>query len=81
MLGAVIVHPDEKVVIPFAPEAIIKEDGQKKNDCERNAAKRLIPKIRKDHPRLPMIVLEDGLASNAPHIKLLQKYNMRFMLQ
>ena len=80
MLGAVIVHPDEKVVIPFAPEAIIKEDGQKKNDCERNAAKRLIPKIRKDHPRLPMIVLEDGLASNAPHIKLLQKYNMRFIL-
>lgn len=38
MLGMVMVHPDEKVVLPFAPEPILKEDGTGKNDCERNAA-------------------------------------------
>jgi hypothetical protein len=80
MLSAVIVHPDEKVVIPLAPEAIIKIDGEKKNDCERNAAKRLIPDIRKDHSQMKFIVIEDGLASNGPHIDLLKKHNFRFIL-
>ena len=42
MLGAVLVHPVEREVFPLAPEAIVKSDGSKKNDCERNAAKRLL---------------------------------------
>ena len=37
MLGAAIVHPERKAVLPLAPEAIIKQDGEKKNDCERDA--------------------------------------------
>jgi len=41
MLGASIVHPDLKEVIPLMPEPIIKQDGETKNDCERNAAKRI----------------------------------------
>lgn len=80
MLSAVIVHPDEKVVIPLAPEAIIKSDGDKKNDCERNASKRLIPDIRKDHPQMKFLVIEDGLASNGPHIDLLKKHHFSFIL-
>ncbi len=39
ILGAAIVHPDYKEVIPICPEPINKQDGMKKNDCERNAAK------------------------------------------
>jgi len=46
MLGAAIVHPDYKEVIPLYPEMIMKQDGEKKNDCERNAAKRLLKKFR-----------------------------------
>jgi len=42
MLGGSIVHPDFKEVIPFNPEMIIKQDGETKNDCERNAAKRFL---------------------------------------
>ena len=80
MLGAVLVHPDEKIVLPMLPEAIVKQDGETKNDCERNAGKRLIRQIRKDHPHLPLIVTEDGLASNAPHIKELQNNNLKFIL-
>lgn len=38
-LGAAIVHPERRVVIPLPPEPIIKQDGEKKNDCERNAAR------------------------------------------
>ena len=45
MLAAVIVHPDLKEVIPLAPEPIQEQDGSAKNDCERNAARRLLRKI------------------------------------
>ena len=80
MLGAVIVHPDRKEVIPLAPEPIIKQDGATKNDCERNAAKRLLRKVRQEHPHLGFIVIEDGLASNAPHIRDILSLNMHFLL-
>jgi hypothetical protein len=80
MLGAALVHPDLKQVIPLAPDAIIKQDGENKNDCERNASKRLLQKIRDEHPHKKLIVVEDGLASNAPHIRLLKRLNMRFIL-
>lgn len=80
MLGAAIVHPEQKVVIPLMPEAIIKQDGQKKNDCERNAAKRLLANVRQDYPRLPLIIIEDALSANAPHIKEIKHHNFRFIL-
>lgn len=80
MLGAVIVHPKQSVVIPLAPEPITKQDGSNKNDCERNAAKRLLENIRREHPHLKLIVTEDGLSSNGPHIKLLNALDMRFIL-
>ena len=80
MLGAAIVHPDFKEVIPLAPEFIMKQDGQTKNDCERNAAKRFFEKLRKDHPHLPLIITEDGLSSNAPHIREAHKHNLHYIL-
>ena len=80
MVAAVIVHPDIKEVIPLAPEPIQKQDGSSKNDCERNATRRLLAKIRREHPRLNLIVVEDGLASNAPHIRDLKEYRMHFIL-
>jgi hypothetical protein len=80
MLGAALVHPNHKEVIPLAPEPIIKQDGDNKNDCERNASKRLLRKIRQEHPHLKLIVVEDSLASNAPHIRELIDLNMHFLL-
>ena len=80
VLGGAIVHPDFKEVIPLAPEPIIKQDGETKNDCERNAAKRFLAQFRKDHPHLPVIIIEDALSANAPHIKELGKHNLRYIL-
>ena len=80
MLGAALVHPDHKEVFPIAPEPIMKQDGATKNDCERNAAKRLLTDVRREHPHLKLIVLEDALASNGPHIRHLQELNLRFIL-
>jgi hypothetical protein len=80
MLGAAIVHPDLSEVIPLAPEPIHRHDGQQKNDCERNAARRWVKGFRQDHPHLKVIVIEDALSSNAPHIRDLQEADMRFLL-
>lgn len=51
-----------------------------KNDCERNASKRFLKKFRVEHPHLNVIVVEDALASNAPHILELKKHNCEFVL-
>jgi hypothetical protein len=78
--GAALVHPDQREVIPLMPKPIITQDGADKNDCERNAAKRLIPKVRKDHPHLKLLVTEDRLSSNAPHMQVLQEHHLHYML-
>jgi Transposase DDE domain len=80
LLGAAILHPDCREVIPLMPEAIIKQDGTEKNDCERNAAKRFIIKLRQDHPHLQFIVTEDSLSSNAPHIETLHDHGCHYIL-
>src|SRR6266436_5934421 len=80
MLGAALIHPDRRAVIPLMPELIIKQDGMDKNDCERNAAKRFIVKLRQDHPHLKLIVTEDSLSSNAPHIQVLQDHHVHYIL-
>lgn len=80
MLGAALVHPDHRVVFPLAPEPIIKSDGQEKNDCERNAAKRWVNKFRQEHFLLPVIILGDGLSSNEPFIANLKKGGLSFIL-
>jgi hypothetical protein len=69
MLGAAIVRPGCKEVIPLMPEPIFKQDGSNKNDCERNALKRFLPKFRQDHPHLRVIATLDALYANAPVIR------------
>ncbi|MDB5306045.1 MAG: hypothetical protein JWO38_247 [Gemmataceae bacterium] len=69
LLGAAVVHPDRREVLPLAPEPIVNGDGGAKNDCERNATRRWLRGFRRDHPRLPVVVVEDDLAANAPHVR------------
>lgn len=80
MLGAAIIHPDQRAVIPLMPEPITNRDGTDKNDCERNAAKRFVAKLRQDHPHLKFIVTEDSLSANAPHIETLHAHDLRYIL-
>ena len=80
MLGAAIIHPDFRAVIPLMPEPIVKQDGTTKNDCERNAAKRCIAKLRQDHPHLKFIITDDALSSNAPHIETLHDSGCHYIL-
>jgi hypothetical protein len=80
MFGACIVHPDKSNVIPLCPEVILNKDGHTKNDCERNACKRFLENFRREHPHLKGIILEDGLASNAPNIRMIEEHNLLYIL-
>jgi len=80
MLGACIVHPEQKNVIPLCPEIIQNADGSAKNDCERNAAKRFIENFKREHPHLKAMIVSDGLSSNAPYIRLLSEHQLDFLL-
>jgi len=80
LLGATLVHPDLKEVIPLAPEPIIQQDGHTKNDCERNATRRWLKKFREEHPHLRVIVVEDALSANAPHLKDLAEARVRYII-
>jgi len=80
LLGAVAVHPQQSTVFPITCEAIVKQDGSTKNDCELNASKRLIPQIRKMLPDEEIIAIFDALYINGPHIRALSNENMRYII-
>jgi hypothetical protein len=67
-------------VLPLAPEPIANSDGHTKQDCEINAAKRILKKIRADHPKLKIIISGDGLYSKQPFIDAAKHARMSFIL-
>ncbi len=79
-LAAVIAHHGNKEVFPVFCEAILKQDGAVKNDCEINAAKRLIPVVAQMMSKYSVIGVFDGLYPNGPMIRLLKEHNMRFVI-
>jgi len=80
MLGAAIIHPDMRAVMPLMPEPIGQHDGTDKKDGERHAAKRLVAKWRQDHPHLKCIGTADSLSANAPHLETLQAHDLHSIL-
>jgi len=80
LMGGVIIHPKRREVIPLMPEPIMKQDGETKNDCERNAAKRFLARLKQDYPKLTYTITEDALSPNAPHIRELKKHGYHYIL-
>jgi hypothetical protein len=80
ILQAALVHPDMRQVVPLAPEPIKNGDGSKKQDCEINASKRVLKKIRRDHPKLKIIIGGDSLYSKQPFIDALKAARMSYVL-
>lgn len=74
-----IMHPSMSEVIPFMPEQICNGDGRTKQDCEMNAAKRLITKLRTAHPQLGLIIGGDALFSRQPIIEDILGEDMHYI--
>lgn len=80
VVAATIVCPGIKQVLPLACEHIQNIDGTTKQDCEINAGKRIVHKIRAAHPKLKIIITGDGLYSKQPFIDELKLNGMSFIL-
>ncbi|GAA6411370.1 hypothetical protein K040078D81_54870 [Blautia hominis] len=73
VLEAKIVLSD-KIVISLGTEFIENEkEDVSKQDCELTAAKRLLQKIKKAYPRLPICIQGDALYATEPFMKLCKK--------
>jgi len=80
LLSGSIVHPDKSEVMPVIHEPIVKQDGLDKNDSERSAAKRLAPALRAQFPEEKLVLVEDALSANGPHIRVLQIEGFRYVI-
>jgi len=74
-----IMHPSKRQVIPLMPEEIRNTDGTTKQDCEMNAAKRLLSQVRKDHRQLGLIIGGDALFSKQPIIEDILGLDMHYL--
>lgn len=80
VLEAKIVLGDS-IVISLGTEFIENEkEDVEKQDCETNAAKRLMERIKKDYPRLPVCIQGDALYATEPMMKLCrEKYHWAYI--
>jgi len=79
-LAAVWLHPDHEEVFPLDSEPILNPDGVQKNDCERTAAKRLCTALHERYSGLPILLVEDALYANAPHLRQIIGYGWSYVL-
>lgn len=80
MLSAVLVHPDKREVFPLHCEPIINTDGCAKNDCERNAAKRLLAGLEQHYAQEKFLLVADALYANGPFVEQLQDDGHSFII-
>jgi hypothetical protein len=74
-----IMHPDCSQVIPFMPEQIVNSDGATKQDCEMNAAKRLVTRLHSEFPQLNLLIGGDALFSKQPLIEEVLKHHRHYL--
>jgi Transposase DDE domain len=84
MLCATLVHPEKREVFIMDVEPIVQQDGVEKNDCERNAAKRLQLNMKQAYGKYQkqynFLFVEDALYANAPHIEHLMDNKFNYLL-
>jgi hypothetical protein len=71
------------MVIPLMSEFLEYETGeseQRKQDCETKAFHRLAARLKKAFPRLPILLLLDGLYPNGPIMERCRTYHWDFMI-
>lgn len=64
--------------LSLATEFVINTDGHTKQDCEYNATIRILAKLKKHYPRLPMMIVLDGLYAKAPVMKAIKSNGWEF---
>ena len=71
----------ENIILSIETELIENENERvSKQDCEINAAKRLLKRIKKEYPRLPICIEGDALYATEPFMKPCREYNWYYLL-
>jgi hypothetical protein len=79
-LGASLVAPGHKQVLPLPPAFIAPQDGAEKQDCERNAAKRWLAKHGASFAHLRPVYLGDDLFACQPIAAAIHQAGGNFIL-
>ena len=66
--------------ISLGTEWIVNQDGQNKQDCEYNASMRLLSKLKKLYPRLPICIILDGLFAKIPIKNKIKSFGWEFII-
>lgn len=70
----------EKLVISLGTEFIENEsEDVEKQDCETNAAKRLLEKLKKEYPRLPICIQGDALYATEPMMRICRENGWEYI--
>jgi len=79
VLMSAIVKPGCSQVIPLEPEFIVPQDGHKKQDCERVAAKRWIGSLAAQYSPLRITLLGDDIYACQPMIEKVLGQEMQYI--
>lgn len=79
MMNEMIRNEDKKKENETEEEIRNKSAEQIKQDCELNAAKRLIPKFRERYPRLPVRIIGDSLYPSIGLIELCEEEDIEYI--
>lgn len=80
VLAATLVKPGHRRILPMDAEPVLNTDGAEKQDCETRAAERLLVRLRREHPKLPMLILGDAIFAHEPTVALLVAARLSFLL-
>src|SRR5882672_1781086 len=80
VVSATLVTAGSHRVVPLDVEEVRNSDGQAKQDCELNAAQRLISRVRQEPPQLPLIIGGDDLSCHEPFIAQLRELRLHHVL-
>lgn len=79
IMNEMIRNEDKKKENETEEEIRNKSAEQIKQDCEINAAKRLIPKFREKYPRLPVRIIADSLYPSISLIELCEEEDIEYI--
>jgi len=81
VVGATLVRAGSHQVLPLDAEEVGNPTAQSHpQDCELTAGKRLIARLRREHPQMALIVIGDDLYSHSPFVEQLQQLRLHYVL-
>jgi len=81
IVGATVVRAGSHQVLPLDVEEVRNATAESApQDCEVTASKRLIARLRREHPQMALIVIGDDLYSHVPFVEQLQQWRQHYVL-